>query len=76
MHCSSTYQPPLEAQTRLCPSIQAGNFVKWFDQDTRLNVLKIGNIPPVEISLEHVVAMKVDLAIPSEKVKAFSRYFV
>ena len=29
--------------------VQVGNFVKWFDQDIRLNILKFGNIPPVQI---------------------------
>ena len=48
-------------------SVQAGNCENSFDQGTRLNILKIGNIPPVEISPEHMVAMKVDLAIPWEK---------
>ena len=48
-------------------SVHAGNFVKSFNQDTRLNILKTGNIPPVEISPEHMVAMRVDLAIPWEK---------
>ena len=57
-------------------SVQSGNFVKSLDQDTRLNILKIGNIPPVEISPEHMVAMKVDLAISWEKLKTISRYFV
>ena len=57
-------------------SVQAGKLVKSFDQDTRLNILKIANIPPVEISPEHMIAMKVDLAIPWEKLKTISRYFV
>ena len=33
-------------------SVLVGIFVKLFDQDTILSILKIGNIPPVEISLE------------------------
>ena len=57
-------------------SVQAGKLVKSFDQDTRLNILKIANIPPVEISPEHMIAMKVDLAIPWKKLKTISRYFV
>ena len=57
-------------------SVQAGNFVKSFDQDTRLNILKIDNISPVEISPERMFAMKLDLAILWEKLKTISRYFV
>ena len=45
-------------------SVQVGNFVKLFNQDIRLNILNIGNVPPVEISPEHMVAMNVDLQIP------------
>ena len=37
----------------------------------------MGNIPPVQISPEYMVAMKVDLAIPcSEKLKTISRSLV
>ena len=57
-------------------SVQAGKLVKSCDQDTRLNILKIANIPPVEISAEHLTAIKVDLVIPREKLKTISRYFV
>ena len=57
-------------------SVQAGKLVKSFDQDTRLNIMKIAKILPVEISPEHMIAMKVDLAIPWEKLKTISRYFV
>ena len=57
-------------------SAQAGKLLKLFDQDTRLNILKIANIHPVEKSPVHMVAMKVDLAIPWEKLKTISRYFV
>ena len=35
-------------------SVQAGKFVKLFHEDTRLNILKIGNIPPVQISPENI----------------------
>ena len=74
-HYSSTYQRSLEILTRL--SVQAGKLVKPFDQDTKLNILKMGNIPPVQISPEYMVAMKVDLAIPcSEKLKTICRSLV
>ena len=58
-------------------SVQAGKLVKLFDQDTKLNILKMGNIRPVQISPEYMVAMKVDLAIPCwEKLKTISSYLV
>ena len=54
----------------------SGKSVKSFDQDTRLNILKIGNLLPVKISSKHIVVMKVDLTIPCEKLKTISRYLV
>ena len=40
------------------------------------NILKLANIPPFEVDTETMVAMKVGLGIPLEKLKNISRYEV
>lgn len=52
-HCSGTYQI-FSRSFNETVSVQAGKFVKLFHEDSRLNILKIGNIPPVQISPENI----------------------
>ena len=54
---------------------QAGKFVKTLGLEQREEILKQANIPSVEISEENLVAMKVDMGIPWEKLKTMSRFF-
>ena len=53
---------------------QAGQLLKTFDEDQREKILKEANIPQIEINSETMVAMKVDLSIPWEKLNAMKRY--
>ena len=54
---------------------QTGQLFRSFDEETRSDILKTGDIPSVNISSKHMVAMKVDLGIPWEKLKTIARYF-
>lgn len=55
---------------------QTSALVKSFDEDERLRILKLGNIPPVIIDEESMVAMKADMGVPWEKLKTMARYTV
>ena len=54
--------------------LQAGKMIKSFGKQERAEIIKSSNIPNVEIGKEALVAMKVDLGIPWEKLKTMSRY--
>ena len=54
---------------------QTGKLFNSFDEATRSDILSAGNIPSATISPKHMVAMKVDLGIPWEKLKTIARYF-
>ena len=60
--------------TEASVSIQAGKMVKFFDEETRSSILKEANISSVDICPETMIAMKVDMGIPWEKLKTMSRY--
>ena len=50
--------------------------IKSFGKQERAEINKSSNIPNVEIGKQALVAMKVDLGIPWEKLKTMSRYTV
>ena len=52
---------------------QAAHLIQSFGQGKRENILKLANILPFEVDAETMVAMKVDLGIPWEKLKNISR---
>ena len=52
---------------------QAAHLIQSFGRDKRENILKLANILPFEVDAETMVAMKVDLGIPWEKLKNISR---
>ena len=54
--------------------LQAGKIIKSFGKQERAEIIKASNIPNIEIGKETMVAMKVDLGIPWEKLKTMSRY--
>ena len=54
--------------------IQTSKLVKSFDEEARVTILRNANISPVEIDAETMVAMKVDMGIPWEKLKTMSRF--
>lgn len=53
--------------------IQTGNLLKSIKKDQRLEILTKANISPIDISPEEMVAMKVDLGVPWEKIKNMAR---
>ena len=53
--------------------IQVSKLVKSFGYDDRKAILEQANIQPSEIIAEEMVAMKVDLGIPWEKMKTMGR---
>ena len=48
--------------------------LKGFERKDRREILKTANITSVEISADAMVAMKVDMGIPWEKLKTMARY--
>ena len=52
---------------------QTGMFMKTLSRDQRSQILKSAKISPIEIGAEEMVAMKVDLGIPWEKLKNIAR---
>ena len=48
-------------------------FMKTLSRDQRSQILKSAKISPIEIGAEEMVAMKVDLGIPWEKLKNMAR---
>ena len=54
-------------------SRQAGMLMKTLSKDQRSQILKSAKISPIEIGAEEMVAMKVDLGIPWEKLKNMAR---
>ena len=52
---------------------QTGVFMKTLSRGQRSQNLKSAEISPIEIGAEEMVAMKVDLGIPWEKVKNMAR---
>ena len=52
---------------------QTGVFMKTLNRGQRSQILKSAEIIPIEIGAEEMVAMKVDLGIPWEKVKNMAR---
>ena len=53
---------------------QTSSFVKSLDEEQRQNILKEANITSAKISEDMMVAMKVDMRVPWEKLKTMSRY--
>ena len=52
---------------------QAAHLIQSFGRGERENILKLANILPYEVDAETMVAMKVDLGIPWQKLKNISR---
>ena len=52
---------------------QVGSLLKGVKMEQRSEILKMANIKPMEINAEEMVAMKVDLGIPWEKLKLMAR---
>ena len=52
---------------------QAAHLIQSFRGGERENTLKLANILPFDVDAETMVAMKVDLSIPWEKLKNISR---
>ena len=55
---------------------QASSFIKSLDVEQRQIILKDAKIPSVDIPEDTMVAMKVDMGIPWEKLKTMSRYLL
>ena len=53
--------------------IQTSKIVKSFSEENRSEILKQANISPIEIDEKEMVALKVNLGIPWEKVKSMAR---
>ena len=53
--------------------IQTSKIVKSFSEENRSQILKEANISPIEIDEKEIVALKVNLGIPWEKVKSMAR---
>ena len=51
---------------------QAAHLIQSFGRGERGKILKLANILPSEVDAETMVAMKVDLGIPWEKLKNIS----
>jgi len=54
-------------------SVQTGKLVKSFDVEQRTEIIKNAQIPSASIPEDALVAMKVDMGIPWEKLKTMSR---
>ena len=54
--------------------LQTGLLVKSFDVQERQTILNLANIERSHITAESLVAMKADLGMPWEKMKAMSRW--
>ena len=52
---------------------QTGNLLKMFDETQRQRILEDAKIPNVELDAQTMVAMKVDLSIPWERLKTMAR---
>ena len=52
---------------------QAAHLIQSFGRGERENILKLANILPSVVHAETVVAMKVELGVPWEKLKNISR---
>lgn len=64
----------ISGSTKQSTIIQAGSLLKRFSQNDRNDILKQANIVSYEIDEESLVAMKVDMGIPWQKLKTMARY--
>ena len=54
--------------------LQVGMLLKGFDSEERQKILEVGQIEKSRITADNLVAMKADLSMPWEKMKAMARW--